>query len=189
MRWSRLLNKSPWPPVFFFMTAIAAAFFIHRSPFRSTGPVEASYSLLFEGEKTFPPDYGVFEVFGGQRMTGFIVVADDQEAGVGAEGTRVRLSALKASHKNLIQEFENFLEPPPPLPFALMTAPIIRVAEGSGRYHASSTKVFIAPVDVLRQTHVAAWRLTVHPWSYRGDPFADPRFWRVLEARPLAPPN
>lgn len=154
-------------------------------------PLPAAYTVPYERTSAWldVPNYDVIDVLGGSVLSGFIVIADNvaDDPQIQRTAPTVRLSVFKETQKKIREHFVDYLDPAPPLPFAVMSTAVLRRVDGQGNanYGTSSEKVFLGSPKILHCRNVPAWRLTIHPWAASKTPGLDPWFYRVLDARPL----
>jgi hypothetical protein len=115
-------------------------------------------------------------VFGGRRMTGFLVVEDGMP--LRSDTPSIRLAQFEAIIKESGVEFYQDLIHPvmPPLPFGFVFAP--RVEKGS-----SSTYQYIVPPEVVQRREVPAWHFDLKRWGDKPDGYSEYWFY-VTKAAP-----
>jgi hypothetical protein len=116
-------------------------------------------------------------VFGGRRMTGFLILPDDQE--LRSEVPSLHISTLRTVvAASGVEQHQGLINPVmPPLPFGLISAPRLDRGGDSGY-------VFIVPAEVVERREVAAWRFHVKEWQVRPALFGY-YFLYVTRAEPL----
>jgi hypothetical protein len=125
-----------------------------------------------------PPKAGEVLAFGGKRMSGYLVVADDDP--LTGDVPRIRLSDFE----DIIDEsgaedfYQGLLHPlSPPLPFGFVFAP--RMERG-----VSSDYLYIVPPQVVESRDISAWRFNIEPWQHKPDVTGN--YWvHVTHATPL----
>jgi len=134
-------------------------------------PIEvvASDSLLRKHDEAL--------VFGGRRISGFLVVADS--APLRNDVPTLHLAdfdaLIKRSH---VESYQELLHPVvPPLPFGFVFAP--RLESGS-----ASSYQYIVPADVVERREVSAWRFQFKRWGYKPSGYHEYWFY-VSKAEPL----
>ena len=118
---------------------------------------------------------GEHVVFGGRRLSGFIVTADDVPTSFSVP--TITLSDFRAivKHSN-IEAYQGLLTPEaPPVPFGLVAGESIERGVRSGF-------LYIVPEDVVRRCDVALWRFSVSDWQLKP---GNPTYWYfVTHAEP-----
>lgn len=166
--------------------AVAIVFMGFAAPLFHRAPAEAlraSYSL--SSNTSEDPKFDVLDIYGGRRLSGILVVSDDADAGAMPEGLVRRIGELKETFKSELASRDNYLEPPPPLPFALFTAPVLRRVpqEATADYGSYSNRTWVGPPILIRRPDVEAWRIKFRPWNLTEGLEHDSFF--ISEARPL----
>jgi hypothetical protein len=97
------------------------------------------------------------DIFGGRRMAGFLVVADN--APLGHDVPTLHLKDFEQIiTKSGVEGYQGLIHPEvPPLPFAFIFAP--RISGVSSDYQ------FIVPPEVLQRKNVPRWRLQLKSWN------------------------
>jgi hypothetical protein len=113
------------------------------------------------------------DIFGGRRMAGFLVVADDD-----ALGHDVPTLHLKDFEQIItasgIEIYQGLVHPEvPPLPFAFISAP---------RLSGPTDNQYIVPPEVLRRKDIPGWRLQLQSWNKKG---VGEYWFRATSAQPL----
>ncbi|MES2196613.1 MAG: hypothetical protein V4517_19500 [Pseudomonadota bacterium] len=100
-------------------------------------------------------------VFGGRRMSGFLVVEDG--APLRHDIPTLHLADFDAVvRKSGVEYYQGLLHPvAPPLPFGFVFAP--RVEKG-----VLSLNQYIVPAEVMERRDVAVWRFQLKRWGYTG---------------------
>jgi hypothetical protein len=115
-------------------------------------------------------------VLGGRRMSGFLVVADDQPLRHDIPtlhlhdfATLIRLSD--------VEQYQGLLDPvAPATPFGFIYAPRLDS-------HLLSARQFIVPLEVMERRDVPAWRFKIKPWQHKKGAQGD--YWvYVTKAEP-----
>ena len=123
-------------------------------------------------------------VFGGRRMTGFLVVEDGMP--LRSDAPSIHLAQFETIIRESNVEFYQDLIHPvlPPLPFGFVFAP--RVEKD-----ASSLYQYIVPAEVVERRDVAAWHFDLKRWGYRPGGYGEYWFyvpkaepWPELQNRP-----
>lgn len=152
--------------------AIAAVLFVcvpwiaHRfSPISAMG----GNSLVPKQDEAF--------VFGGRRMSGFLVIEDGLPL-------RNDVPALHLADFNSIIEqsgvefYQGLIHPVmPPLPFGFVFAPRLET-------HYGSASLYIVPPEVIERGDVEAWRLQLKRWDYRPGDYGGEYWFYVTRAEP-----
>ena len=101
-------------------------------------------------------------IYGGRRMSGFVIVADNEQPLKGAPS--MTLSNFQAVVKaSGVESYQGLVEnDPPPTPFAFIYAP-------RAERHAQSNYSYIVPPEVFLNKSVPFWRLTVREWQRKPD--------------------
>jgi hypothetical protein len=107
-----------------------------------------------------PRKEGEAFVFGGGRMSGFLVVADDQPLRDDVPSLNLTdFSALIGQSR--VEMYQDLIHPIlPPLPFGFLFAP--RLEKGS-----SSLSQYIVPAEVVERRNVQDWHFELKRWGYR----------------------
>jgi hypothetical protein len=115
-------------------------------------PVEevAGERLLAKRDEAF--------VFGGRRMSGFLVVGDDEP--LRSNVPTLHLADFEAViQQSAVENYQSLLHPVmPTLPFGLIIAP--RLEKDTGSYQR-----FIVPADVIERRDVPAWHFDLTTWQ------------------------
>lgn len=115
-------------------------------------------------------------VFGGRRMSGFLVVPDGAPLRVDVPTVSMSTFAEIVGASE-IEKYQNLIHPDAPdAPFAFVFAP------GLGR--TISDYLYIVPSEVLERRDVAAWRFEVEDWQRT--PQKGPCWFKVRRAEPLS---
>lgn len=117
-------------------------------------------------------------VWGGRRMSGFLVIANDQP--LPHDVPALHLSSFEAIIKqSSIETYQELIHPaPPPLPFGFVFAP--RLERGT-----TIALLFLVPAQVLERGDVPVWHFDYEPWGVRHNPFV---YWfHVTRAAPYHP--
>lgn len=123
-----------------------------------------------------PSAPNVHYIYGGRRITGYLVVADDQPLPVGVPSIHVTNFAEIIRRSN-IQIYQALVDPVVPhLPFAFITSP--RLEKG-----VSSSFQYIAPPEVIIDQTIPAWKLKIEPWQPK--PGGSTYWYLVTEAEPV----
>jgi len=115
-------------------------------------------------------------VFGGRRMSGFLVVADGLP--LRSDVPALHLADFEALIRESGVEYAQGLLHPvtPPLPFGFVFAP--RLENGF-----FSSSQFIVPADVIERRNIPAWHFRFEPWRHK--PGAQGNYWvYVTKAEP-----
>jgi hypothetical protein len=119
-------------------------------------------------------------IFGGRRITGFLIVPDD--APLRANVATLRLSEFEriVQKSGVEATYQALLHPEtPPLPFGFVTSPRLEKATPSG-YD------FIVPAEVVERPEVRAWRLKITNWQGPTGPLGYGPYWfYATHAEPL----
>ena len=101
-------------------------------------------------------------VFGGRRMSGFLVVEDGLP--LRSDVPTLHLADFEAIIKQSdVESYQGLLHPvAPPLPFGFVFAP--RLEKG-----ALSFNQFIVPADVIERRDIPAWHFLLQPWRHKLD--------------------
>ncbi len=119
-------------------------------------------------------------VFGGRRITGTLVVADDKP--LPKEIASIHISDfVNIIHHTAVEAEQGLVTPgPPPLPFAFVAAPEANLLS-YGR-----NDLFIAPAEVLSKPNVPFWRFDISPFRvFQG---RTPRWYLVTKAEAVSSP-
>ncbi|MDT7812730.1 MAG: hypothetical protein QOJ42_2646, partial [Acidobacteriaceae bacterium] len=117
-------------------------------------------------------------VFGGHRMSGFLVVED----GLPLRSDVPTLHAADFDaiiEQSGVESYQGLLHPvTPPLPFGFVFAP--RLEDG-----VLSSSHFIVPADIMDRRDIPAWHFKLEPWQHKPD--APGNYWfYVSKAEPWA---
>jgi hypothetical protein len=114
-------------------------------------------------------------VFGGRRMTGFLVVANGSP--LRHDIATLNLAQFDAIiRRSGVEVIQGLIHPvTPPLPFGFIFAP--RIEPG-----VASANQYIVPAEVLERPDVPAWRFKLQRWGYKG---IGEYWYRVTHAEPL----
>jgi hypothetical protein len=97
-------------------------------------------------------------VFGGRRMSGFLVIDDDLPLRNDIPSLHLADFAAILEQSN-VESYQNLIHPTlPPLPFGFVFAP--RVEKGS-----ISAPLYIVPAEVVERRDVSAWHFELKPWG------------------------
>src|SRR5258708_4779055 len=120
-----------------------SSFLFHQDPGRCRSTPERRRSFLF----------------GGGRMSGFLVVADDQPLRDDVPSLNLTdFSALIGQSR--VEMYQDLIHPIlPPLPFGFLFAP--RLEKGS-----SSLSQYIVPAEVVERRNVQDWHFELKRWGY-----------------------
>jgi hypothetical protein len=115
-------------------------------------------------------------VFGGRRMSGFLVVEDGMP--LRSDTPSVHLAQFDAIIRESNLEFYQDLIHPvlPPLPFGFVFAP--RLEKGS-----SSLYQYIVPFEVVERRDIGAWHFDLKRWGYKPGGYGEYWFY-VTKAEP-----
>jgi hypothetical protein len=115
-------------------------------------------------------------VFGGRRMTGFLVVEDGKPLRSDAPSIHLAQFATIIRESNL-EFYQDLIHPVlPPLPFGFVFAP--RLEKGS-----SSLYQYIVPAEVIERRDIGAWHFDLKRWGYRPGGYGEYWFY-VTKANP-----
>ena len=117
-------------------------------------------------------------VYGGRRMSGFLVVADGMPLRGDIPTVHISSFAEIMARSYIETLYQGLLDPvAPPLPFGFVFAP--RVEGGVG-----SHSLYIVPAEVMERRDVPAWRFKTELWNHKKDVTGN--FWvNVTAATPL----
>jgi hypothetical protein len=117
-------------------------------------------------------------VFGGRRMSGFLVIADDQPLRNDVPSVHLASFVVMVAHSNM-ELYQDLIHPViPPLPFGFVLAP--RLEQG-----VQSLSHFIVPAEVLERPDVPSWRFQFVRWGYRPNADGFQQLWfYVTRAEP-----
>jgi len=119
-------------------------------------------------------------VFGGRRMSGFLVVADDQPLRGDVPSIHLADFDTMVEQSNM-EHYQELIHPLiPPLPFAFVFAP--RLEKG-----VESLNQFIVPAEVLERPDVPSWRFQLMRWGYKPDAGYGELWYYVTKALPWPP--
>jgi hypothetical protein len=115
-------------------------------------------------------------VFGGRRMSGFLVVKDDVP--FRNDIPSIHLSQFEGIlRQSGIEIYQDLIHPVlPPLPFAFVFAP--RLEKGS-----VSVSLYIVPPEVVERRDVPAWHFSLKRWGYKPGGYGEYWFY-VTKAEP-----
>ena len=150
-----------------FIVLATAAFFIIPAVAHRSAPESISLG----------PNRDEHQVFGGRRISGFLVLADGHQLPKNVAAIHYSDFA-KIIALSDVETYQGLLHPQTPnIPFGFITAP--RRERGAGSYD-----LYIVPPEVLLQKNVKAWRFFTAPWnSIPGNSI----YWRlVTRAKPAA---
>jgi hypothetical protein len=134
-------------------------------------PAEAQVQKLLAEQK------GGVLVFGGRRMTGFLVIEDGSP--LRSDVPTLHLSEFKAIiEQSQVETYQGLVNPvTPPLPFGFVFTP--RLERGI-----PSSVEYIVPAKVIERSDVEAWRFQLGPWDRK--PGGQNHYWfYVTNAEPL----
>ena len=116
-------------------------------------------------------------VFGGRRMSGFLVVEDGLP--LRSDVPTLHLADFDAIiEQSGVESYQGLLHPvTPPLPFGFVFAP--RLEKGF-----ISSNQFIVPAEVIERRDVPVWRFQLKRWGYKPGGYGDYWFY-VTNAEPL----
>ncbi|MCP1750173.1 hypothetical protein [Bradyrhizobium elkanii] len=118
-------------------------------------------------------------VFGGRRISGFLVVKDDQPLRADVPTVHFADFAAMVAQSGL-EYYQGLIHPiAPPLPFGFVFAP--RIEKGYG-----SEPLYIVPPEVVERRDVPAWLFNLKPWG-RKDNGAGTYWLYVTKAQPSVP--
>jgi hypothetical protein len=105
---------------------------------------------------------GEILVFGGRRMSGFLVVEDGLP--LRSDVPSIHLADFEVIvQRSRVESYQGLLHPvTPPLPFGFIFTPLLEK-------DLTSWKEFIVPADVMEHPDVPAWRFKVEPWQAKPD--------------------
>jgi hypothetical protein len=115
-------------------------------------------------------------VFGGRRMSGFLVVPDDVP--LRSDIPSLHLAEFEATlTQSGLEDYQDLINPiMPPLPFGFVFAP--RVEKGG-----ASVYQYIVPPQVLERRDVPAWHFDLKRWGYKPGGYGEYWFY-VTKAEP-----
>jgi hypothetical protein len=115
-------------------------------------------------------------VFGGRRMSGFLVVGDGLP--LRSDVPTLHLAEFEAIIElSDVETYQGLLHPvTPPLPFGFVFAP--RLEKG-----AFGANQFIVPADVIERRDIRAWHFHLEPWHPKSNGFGELWFY-VTKAEP-----
>lgn len=161
----------------------------HPAPSEAASPVLSRLPAI-DGPIQWPPTSSL-DVFGGRRMSGFVVIADD--APHRFDVSTIGFAAFSDATKSLRSAHQDFLQPSIELPFGFVNAPALhRPPEGEAptQMRKDSDLIFIVPVEVVEQSHVEAWRFERFPRNFKPNRQGyGPWVYYVVKASPLRIPN
>jgi hypothetical protein len=116
-------------------------------------------------------------VFGGRRMSGFLVV--DDNIPLRNDVPSLHLADFDAIiQQSSVESYQELIHPVvPPLPFGFVFAP--RLEKGS-----ISMFQYIVPAEVVERRDIAAWHFKLMRWGYKPDGYCECWFF-VTKAEPL----
>jgi hypothetical protein len=116
-------------------------------------------------------------VFGGPRMAGFLVVADDEPLRSDVPSLHLADFDAIVSRSNM-EIYQELIHPVlPPLPFGFIYAP--RLEKG-----VQSLTQFIVPAEVLERPSVPTWRFHLLRWGYKPTAGYGELWFYVTKAEP-----
>jgi hypothetical protein len=146
------------------------------------GVAAAPYAMHMLGAPYFPQPKSAdnLVVFGGSRMTGTLVVADDKP--LPKEVAAIHISDfVDIIRHTAVEDGQGLVTPtPPPLPFAFVAAPEANLLS----YNRSD--LFVAPPEVLTKPQVPFWRL--HITDFRLPKGNTPQWYLVTKAEAVPSP-
>lgn len=115
-------------------------------------------------------------IFGGRRITGFLVVPDGEA--LRSDVPSVHISDFSEIVRlSNIEIYQGLVQPEtPPLPFGFVAAP--RMEKGAASVH-----MYIVPPEVMLRRAVPGWRLSVTEWQRKHYSY----WYLVTGAEPIAP--
>jgi hypothetical protein len=115
-------------------------------------------------------------VFGGRRMSGFLVVEDGIP--LRRDLPMLHLADFNAIiRQSDVESYQGLLNPVmPPLPFGLVFAPRLEKGVDSGY-------LYIVPAEVIERRDVPVWRLHLKKWGYKPSGYGEYWFY-VTQAEP-----
>jgi hypothetical protein len=130
-------------------------------------------------EATPPQRQGEAFVFGGRRMSGFLVVDDDQPLRDDIPSLHLADFAAMVAQSG-VEHDQDLIHPIlPPLPFGFVFAP--RTEKGS-----NSAPLYIVPAEVVEHRKVPAWHFDLKRWSDSRTRYGE--YWLyVTKAAPWQP--
>jgi hypothetical protein len=147
---------------------IAAAALLVCIPWAAHRFAPIGHSLIPKQDEAF--------VFGGRRMSGFLVVDDGEP--LRSDVPTLHLADFRAIiARSGVESDQGLLHPvAPPLPFGFVFAP--RMEKGS-----LSANQFIVPADVMERRGIPAWHFWLEPWQHKPDAHGNWWFY-VTKAEP-----
>jgi hypothetical protein len=136
-----------------------------------------AYRLSPMGVSAAPPEKpNEAFVFGGRRMSGFLVIDDDLP--LRDDIPSLHLADFAAILRlSGVESYLNLMHPTlPPLPFGFVFAP--RLEKGS-----NSAPLYIVPAEVVERREVAAWHFDLKQWGDKQNGYGD--WFYVTTAKPL----
>jgi hypothetical protein len=117
-------------------------------------------------------------VFGGRRISGFLVVEDDQPLRDDIPSLHLADFAAIIARSG-VEYYQDLIHPNlPPMPFGFVFAPRVEKSAASG-------SLYIVPPEVLERREVPAWHFDLKPW---GDRHGYGEYWfYVTKAEPWQP--
>jgi hypothetical protein len=116
-------------------------------------------------------------VSGGRRMTGFLVVADDQPLRSDTPSLHWTDFDAIVSRSNM-EGYQKLIHPvAPPLPFGFVFAPRLEKDR-------ESLALFIVPAEVLERSTVPTWRFQLTGWGYKPTSRHGELWFYVTKAEP-----
>ena len=143
---------------------------VHALMLRTASPLPVMY-----------PNNYMHYVAGGRRMTGWLVVADDQP--IPLDVPALHLTDFKAiiDASQIEREYQGIITPDvPSLPFGFVAAP--RIEPGT-----RTTHIYIVPGDVLIRKDVDAWKLELTDWPPNPEPGKGVYWYLAKRAEPFPP--
>jgi len=127
------------------------------------------------GDNLFPKQDEAI-VFGGRRMSGFLVIKDDLP--LRSDVPTLHLKDFEAIiEQSGIETYQGLLHPVlPPLPFGFVCAPRLEK-------NASGPHEFIVPAEVIERHDVPVWHFQFTPWSHKPNSLGNYWFY-VTKAEP-----
>jgi hypothetical protein len=119
-------------------------------------------------------------VYGGRRISGFLVVADGERLRSDTPTIHVSDFSAIVALSRVEVAYQGLLHPvAPPLPFGFVTAPRMERGVATNQY-------YIVPAEVMEKRDVPAWRFETAPWNHKEDMKGN--YWvNVTSATPLIP--
>jgi hypothetical protein len=123
------------------------------------------------------PKQGEAFVFGGRRMSGFLVVGDDEP--LRSDIPTLHLADFEAViQQGAVENYQALLHPVmPPLPFGFIIAP--RLERDIGSYYR-----FLVPAEVMERRNVPAWHFHFTAWQRRPTDLGGDQWFFVTKAEP-----